>query len=197
MPGWVEGDPSRENPPPAQPLPVGPNQIWRFETLGRLFLHWLPKTFPFCFPGRELPTWLAAETLQLQIPQPHCLGGQGRPEAPLPLPEIWFHCSAIPPHPLALIIYSGLHMPHITNPRCLVWLLHLGWISFPPSGFLPFPSLYLGFRGATDWQPQGPNGSVRLVQEVLVSLRTSNSQPFCCSQLIPDLPIHSLKTVGP
>lgn len=147
MPGWVEGDPSRENPPPSLPLPVGPNQIWRFETLGRLFLHWLPKTFPFCFPGRELPTWLAAVTLQLQIPQPNCLGGQGRPEAPLPLPEIWFHCSAIPPHPLdpnhlLWAAHAPYHQPQVS---CLAVTLRLDF--FPTIGFSPISLFIFGVQG--------------------------------------------------
>lgn len=77
MPVWVEGDPSRENPPPALPLNDSPAQILRFEILGRFSLLWLSKAFSSCFPGRKLPIGLEAETLQLWIPQHHSLRDKG------------------------------------------------------------------------------------------------------------------------
>lgn len=160
MPGWIEGDPSRENPPSALPLTDSPNQIWRLEILGRFSLHWLPKTFSFCFPGKELPTGLAAENLQLWIRQPHCLGGHGQPEAPLSTSRYLVPLFSIPapPHHTQSLILSYAH-PAPPTPGVLGGYTQAGFLC-PPSVSLPFPSPYLGFRGATDWRPQGPNGQL-------------------------------------
>lgn len=66
MPFWVEGDPSRENPPSALPLTDSPARFGDLNSWADS-LHWLPEAFPSSFPGRELPTGLVAKILQLWI----------------------------------------------------------------------------------------------------------------------------------
>lgn len=117
MPGRVEGNPGSENPPPALPLTISPDQICRFGILGRFSLHWLPKTFSFCFPERELPICLAVETLQLYIPQPHCLGGQGGPEAPPSTSRDLVPLFSNSPLPAPNHLLWAAHTPYPINPR--------------------------------------------------------------------------------
>lgn len=80
------GEPQQGEPTscPVSDRRTAPAQIWRFEFLGRFSLYWLPRAFSFCFPGRELPTGPAAESLQLWMLQPHGLRDQGQLEATPP-----------------------------------------------------------------------------------------------------------------